>query len=172
VNRVVLPVAILVFYFTIPVSSRDAPLGLLVGTLLGAGLLMLVARVVFTELRREERRLKPIHLLIAFELALVVFSFGYYLLAHANPAEFTGLSTRLDALYFSMTTMATVGYGDVSATGQLARALVTIQLAFNLVFIATLFGLLQDQVRQNALRRRASSATTGEGTSPEEPERP
>ncbi|MCE1174149.1 MAG: potassium channel family protein [Propionibacteriales bacterium] len=158
VNRVVLPVAILVFYFVVPVSSRDAPLGLLLGTLLGAALLALVAKVVFTELRREERRLKPIHLLIAFELALVTFSLGYYLLAHANPAEFTGLTTRLDALYFSMTTMATVGYGDVSASGQLARLLVTIQLAFNLVFIAALFGLLQDQVRHGALRRKADAA--------------
>jgi hypothetical protein len=159
VDRVVLPVAILVFYFVIPVSSRDAPLGLLLGTLLGAALLGLVAKVVFTELRREERRLKPIHLLIAFELALVTFSLGYYLLAHYNPTEFIGLSTRLDALYFSMTTMATVGYGDVSASGQLARLLVTIQLGFNLVFIAALFGLLQDQVRRGALRRKTGAAS-------------
>ena len=158
VNRVVLPVAILVFYFVVPVSSGDAPLGLLLGTLLGAALLALVAKVVFTELRREERRLKPIHLLIAFELALVTFSLGYYLLAHAHPAEVTGLTTRLDALYFSMTTMATVGYGDVSASGQLARLLVTGQLAFNLVFIAALFGLLQDQVRHGAFRPKTDPA--------------
>jgi len=76
----------------------------------------------------------------------VISSLGYYLLAHYNPAEFIGLTTRLDALYFSMTTMTTVGYGDISASGQLARLLVTLQLAFNLVFIAALFGLLKDQV--------------------------
>lgn len=153
VNRVLLPVAILVFYFIVPAGEHDAPLGELLGVIVGAASILLVARVIFTELSRDEKRLKPIHLLIAFELVLVTFSLGYYLLSQSDPAQFIGLTTRLDALYFSMTTMATVGYGDVHAAGQAARLLVTIQLAFNLVFIAALFGLLQDQVRRRANRQ-------------------
>jgi voltage-gated potassium channel len=147
-NRVILPVAIVVFYFIIPIGTTDAPLGVLLGIIVGVAAVLLIAKVIFTEFGRDERRLKPIHLLIAFELVLVIFSLGYYLLAQSAPDQFAGLTTRLDALYFSLTTMSTVGYGDIHAAGQAARLLVTGQLAFNLVFIAALFGLLQDQVRQ------------------------
>lgn len=47
-----------------------------------------------------------------------------------------------------MTTLATVGYGDVHPTGQMARVLVTVQMAFNLVFIGALLSVLSDQMRR------------------------
>ena len=59
------------------------------------------------------------------------------------------METKTDALYFTMSTLATVGFGDVHATGQLARLLVTIQIAFNLVFVATLVTVLSKRVRRN-----------------------
>jgi hypothetical protein len=105
---------------------------------------------VFQEFRREQRLL-PVHLILVLELALVVFALTYYGIAVRNPDEFSGLHTRLDGLYFSMTTMSTVGYGDVHAVGQTGRMLVTIQLAFNLVFVGGLIALIQEQVRE---RRR------------------
>ncbi|WP_281367034.1 potassium channel family protein [Janibacter alkaliphilus] len=49
----------------------------------------------------------------------------------------------MDALYFTMTMVSTVGFGDITATGQLARVLVTLQMAFNLLFIAALVRLFQ-----------------------------
>lgn len=146
--------AILVFYFIVPVGTNDAPAGEVIGFAVGALAVLTVAAVIFAEVERAEKRLRPIHLVLAFELVLVTFSLGYYLLAHSNPDQFIGLNTRLDALYFSMVTMSTVGYGDITAHGQWARVMVTSQLAFNLVFIAALVGLLQDQLRSGALRRR------------------
>ena len=96
-------------------------------------------------------------------LVLVIFSFGYFLLTVQQPGQFNGLTTRLDALYFSMTTMSTVGYGDIHAEGQLARLLVTVQLVFNLVFVASLVSLFQDQIRRGGarewLRPRPSGST-------------
>ncbi len=149
-----LPVAILVFYFIVPVGSNDAPAGEVIGMAVGALAVLTVASVIFAEVQRAEKRLRPVHLLLAFELVLVTFSLGYYLLAHSNRDQFIGLDTRMDALYFSMVTMSTVGYGDITAHGQWARIMVTSQLAFNLVFIAALIGLLQDQLRSGALRRK------------------
>lgn len=156
IGRVILPVAILLFYFLVPVSARDAPVGELIGLAITVVSIGAVAAVVFSEASRADRRLRPVHLLLAFELVLVIFSMTYYLIASANPNQFFGLNTRLDALYFSMTTMSTVGYGDIHALGQAARGIVTMQLAFNLVFIASLVALLQDQVRRGALRRKVS----------------
>ena len=72
----------------------------------------------------------------------------------STPAEFTGVHTRIDALYLSMATVSTVGFGDASATGQLARAVITGQMAFNIAFVATLVGLFQSRLQTNRERRR------------------
>lgn len=77
-----------------------------------------------------------------------------------------GIETRLDALYFSATTMTTTGYGDIVATGQLARGLVTAQLVFDVVFVATVVGLIQAGIRRRqeasrpGSRHRACHATS------------
>lgn len=58
-----------------------------------------------------------------------------YALATQVPGEFAGLATRTDALYFTMVTMTTVGFGDVHPVGQRARLLVTAMIAFSLLFL-------------------------------------
>lgn len=160
-----LPVAVVTFYFLMPVSAGDAPVGTVLGLLMGVLSLIAVAGVVFNELRQADQHLRPVHLLLAFEVVLVVFSSAYYLLAVQFPGEFSGLHTRLDALYFSMTTMSTVGYGDITASGQIGRLLVTVQLVFNLVFVAALVTVVQDQIRRGQFRRWARPRS-GEGAEP------
>lgn len=142
-------------YIAVPVNAEDAPIGSLGGIAVSLAGLGIVAAVIVDEVRRSHKRLRMIHLALALELVLVIFSFCYYLLAIHHPDEFIGLHTRLDALYFSIATVTTVGYGDVSAAGQLARGLVTIQLVFNLVFVAALAGLFQN--RMDTVRNRAET---------------
>ena len=72
----------------------------------------------------------------------------------ANPDQIAGLDTRLDSLYFTMTTLLTIGYGDIHAAGQAARALVLIQMVFNVVIIATAATTLTSRIRT----RRSSVA--------------
>ena len=138
-----------------PVSSSDAPLGRAAGSLVSVAALAAVAVVIVREVRRSEhdRRLRPVHLVLAIELVLVAFSMTYYLVARHDPTEFVGLRTRLDALYFSLTTTTTVGYGDITAAGQRARLFVTVQLGFTLVFVGVIVGLLKDQLQQRNHRR-------------------
>lgn len=155
------------FYFLVPVGASDAPVGTALGFVVGAVCLVAIAGTVFNEVRQAAKRLRPVHLLLAFELVLVIFSLGYYLLTVQQPEQFSGLSTRLDALYFSMTTMSTVGHGDIHAQGQLARLLVTVQLVFNLVFVASLVSLFQDQIRRRGAREWLRSTSTG--STPEPP---
>jgi voltage-gated potassium channel len=86
-------------------------------------------------------------------LAIVLWAIAFFALVYARlagiPGEFAGLATRLDAFYFTFTTLATVGFGDVHATGQAARLVVTVQIVFNLVVLA-----LAVQVLVAALRRQ------------------
>ena len=75
-------------------------------------------------------------LLVALYVAVLFFALSYYLLAISNPEAIAGVETRLDALYFSLTIVSTVGFGDVHAINQAARAVVSLQLVFDLMFVS------------------------------------
>jgi voltage-gated potassium channel len=94
-------------------------------------------------------------------VAIVLWAIALFVLVYARlagvPGEFAGLATRLDAFYFTFTTLATVGFGDIHASGQAARLVVTVQVAFNLVVLA-----LAAQVLVTALRRHARGLRDGE----------
>jgi hypothetical protein len=83
-------------------------------------------------------------------VAVVVFAFSAYTLERGDPTQFEGLETRLDALYFAAATAATVGFGDVHAVGQGARALVLGQMVFNVVLLGAAVALLSARVRAAA----------------------
>ena len=69
--------------------------------------------------------------------------------------QFAELETKTDALYFTLSTLATVGFGDVHAAGQLGRALVSVQVTFDLVFVAAVVTVLTTQLRARAAERRS-----------------
>jgi hypothetical protein len=56
-------------------------------------------------------------------------------------------------LYFTTTTLTTVGTGDVHAAGQVARALVLVQMVFNGLFVASTVTLLASRLRSAAAQR-------------------
>ena len=69
-------------------------------------------------------------------LFLLLFAATYYLMAQADLDNFNVHSlTRTDALYFTVTVFATVGFGDIVATTQLARLVVTVQMILDLVVL-------------------------------------
>ncbi len=144
------PVGLLLIFFLVPFDADRAPVGVLVGVLVSLLGLGLVSAVVYREAGRRERQFTVVRLVLLLEAVLMTFSFLYYLLASSGPGQFVGLETRLDALYFATTTISTVGYGDVHASGQLARGLVTAQIVFNLGFVAAFATLLRD--RLNTIR--------------------
>jgi voltage-gated potassium channel len=67
--------------------------------------------------------------------AVAFFALVYFRLSLA-PGELAGVATRLDALYFTVTILTTVGFGDIVAVGQAARAVVLVQMAFNISVLA------------------------------------
>lgn len=92
---------------------------------------------------------------IVLLLTMVVYGFSaLYLVIDRSGGQFDGIETRLDAVYFTVTTLSTVGFGDVNATGQAARLAVTLQILFDLTLLAVSIRLLADAART----RRAASA--------------
>lgn len=86
-------------------------------------------------------------------LVIVAFATAYYALGTSTD-QIPGIQTKVDAFYFTVTTLSTVGYGDIVATGQGARVLVSVHILFNVSLIAGAFRV----VSQAARDRRAGGA--------------
>ena len=85
----------------------------------------------------------------SFPLVILSFASTYYGMGRADPGNFNEVITRTDALYFTVTVFATVGFGDIVATSQAARIAVTVQMIVNMVLIGgiarVLFGTVQQR---------------------------
>ncbi|NUS72381.1 MAG: two pore domain potassium channel family protein [Corynebacteriales bacterium] len=68
-------------------------------------------------------------------LLLLLFATTYFLMAQSESESFNETLTRTDALYFTITVFATVGFGDIVATSENARLLVTVQMVVNVLII-------------------------------------
>lgn len=132
-------VVIIATFYLIPVRA-DRELGVrVVLTLLALGLLAVIVT------RHVRRGTDPLARLLTLLLAAVATLALAFYTAAATPGQFVGLETRTDALYFTIVTMATIGYGDIHATGQLARILV---IVFQLVFPTTLMSTIARRLRR------------------------
>ena len=73
------------------------------------------------------------------------------------PNSYTEPLTRLDALYFSVTMFATVGFGDITPVTELARVITVLQMLANLIFL----GVVARVLFGAALDSRPSTAGPG-----------
>lgn len=154
---------LLVAYFAVPVETNAPNWRLVLGVALTAGAVVLAGLVIVRQLRFQMsgvgRVVRIQGLLLLLEIVVVAFATAYYMLAQSTD-QMAGISTRLDSLYFTIVTMATVGYGDIHAVGQFARGLVTVQIVFNLIFVGALTSLLTSRMRDASGTRSANSATS------------
>ena len=129
-------------YYTFPVEwTGSSPVVVALSLLVTVGGVALVGTMMVRELGsvrsgtagRGERVLSMLVILLVMAASLT-----FFLLNQIRPEQVSGLETRTDALYFTLSTMTTVGYGDVHAEGQLARAIVCVLIVFNVVVVAAL----------------------------------
>ena len=104
-----------------------------------AGLLILTA-VAAWQVRAVLRARYPgvraaVGLAATVPLFLLLFASAYYVMAKGTPGSFSQHLTRTDALYFTVTTFTTVGFGDITATSQTARVVVTVQMILDLLVL-------------------------------------
>jgi hypothetical protein len=81
----------------------------------------------------------------AYALAIFCFSVLYVYLVRRDPAAFSGILDLGDAIFFSIVTMTTTGYGDITPKSGPAKFVVGIQILFgffyNILFFSIFAGL-------------------------------
>lgn len=80
---------------------------------------------------------------------LALFAVTYLAISN-HPGQIVGMATPLDALYFTMTTLMTIGFGDIAAQGQLARGTVLVQMFFSVLVLSATVRLLSSLTKSLA----------------------
>jgi hypothetical protein len=162
---------ILGIYYLVPFTNRVGSTAIL---RLGSGIALFGA-VLAWEIRRvalhDLPELRAVRALgITIPVFLIAFAGVYLSLSHASASHFSEPLNHTGALYLTVTVFSTVGFGDITPQGDLARILVAIQMLLDLVIIATIVRLLFSVARaglaaaQPSGNREASAESTATPT--------
>jgi voltage-gated potassium channel len=147
-------VGLLVLYYLLPM---DRVRGVQLLLLLAAGLAAVVGLCVWEVraiLRSQYPAVQAVQgLATAVPMFLLLFATVYFVLAGQGPAAFTQPLNRTDALYFTVTVFATVGFGDIAPVTQAARIAVTVQMVANLLVLGILLRAVTGAVQLSRARR-------------------
>ena len=157
---------LVVVYYRLPFTGAvDASTFVLL-----AGGLALFAAVITWQvrsiLRSDYPALRAIEgLAAAIPLFLLVFAAAYVKLADTQADAFTEPLSRTDALYFTITVFATVGFGDIAPVTNAARIAAMVQMVGDLLVVGLVLRLMLGAVKQGRERR------AGAAGAPESPDR-
>jgi hypothetical protein len=147
-------VVIVVAYFIAPLDSAMSPATIIELMLLALAIFAFIGWQIWRITQSDYPTIRAVEALAFIIPAyLVFFTVIYFLIEHANPATFGTSQTRLDSLYFSATVFTTVGFGDISAKTQAARAIVLCQMVLDLVILGLVVRLVVNAVKIGQKRR-------------------
>lgn len=97
---------------------------------------------------------------LVFGMFLSLFAFIYVSFSALDPGAFSQPIDKVGGIYFSMTILATVGFGDISAVSDVARVTVTLQMVLDMVLIGVAFKLLAGATRRAVERTVSETSNT------------
>jgi voltage-gated potassium channel len=161
-------VGLVAIYYLLPLDRTSIPvaIGMLAVGLLALG--GLVAFQVWSIIRATFPALRAVGALAtSVPLFLLLFAGTYYVMGGISEANFSEPLTRTDALYFTVTVFATVGFGDIVATTEGARVVVMGQMVAGIVIIGLGARIIVDAVKRGQQRQpEPASDATSEADSP------
>ena len=132
--------------------------------LLAAGLALFAAVITWqvrSILRSAYPALRAIEALgAAIPLFLLVFAAAYVKLADTQAEAFTEPLSRTDALYFTITVFATVGFGDIATVTDAARITTMVQMVGDLLVVGLVLRLMLGAVKQGRERRAGAAGAS------------
>jgi voltage-gated potassium channel len=154
---------LVVLYYLLPLDrpwSADTAVRLLAGLLVFVGITVWQVRRIVGSRYPGLQAFEALGLIVPFYLLL--FASTYFLMERASVADFTEPLTRTDALYFTVTVFATVGFGDIAPKAEAARVLLIVQMLGDLAVLGAGIRILLGAVQRG---RQQRPDTGGDGGS-------
>lgn len=153
-------VGLLAVYYLAPLDQLS---GVPLAVSLVVGLIVLTAATAYEVRAIIRARLPAVRAIQAVAaivpLFLLLFAATYFLMAEADAGNFnTHALSRTDALYFTVTVFSTVGFGDITATSQVARVIVIVQMLLDLIVIGVVIRVFLGAVQRGRGRRDMTQA--------------
>jgi voltage-gated potassium channel len=151
--------ALIALYFLLPLQkgfSARTLVGLTVAVCVV--IVMVVLEYHATVSSPFPRLTAAVGLSVVIALFTLAFAIVYYLMELDSASSFNATMTRLDALYFTTTVLTTVGFGDITATSETARAVITVQMFADLILIGVIVRVLRNAVGSGLSRRASGDA--------------
>jgi hypothetical protein len=165
-KTVALCVALVAAYALVPLEGDWGWAGLVAGG--GAALAIVV--VVVRRVRRVLHAERPVPeaiaaIVVTATLTIFTSSATYFAMSQSTEGSFRGLETKVDATYFAVTIMTTVGFGDIVPVSQAARLVTTLHMIFTVALVGAALRLITLAARHN-LSRRGGAAGPSEASGP------
>lgn len=153
--------AMLLLYAVVPVPGKSGAAAL-VGMVIGlVFFVVLIGWQIHAIVRAKHPVLRAVETVaLALPTLVIIFAFTYLTISRADPQSFSESLSRVDAMYFTVSTVSTVGLGDITPVSAGARIVVTFQMLFDLALLAGL-------VRLVILATRTGLRRQGVGSSPD-----
>lgn len=145
-------------YLLLPTPRGDAPPWELISAAVLVSILYALAAawsVVAIHRASHPMRAGGMLLLIMITAMVIIFSISYLALSADDPSSFTEPLDKIDALYFTMTILSTVGFGDITAVSSAARVAVVLQMVVAVTLLTVLAKVLLEVARGETQRRKA-----------------
>lgn len=155
-------IALIIGVSTVEVTASESA-GVLPWVLMATIAIWLVLAALYVRYQIRKVRVSAFPLIRGIEALMVgsvifvaVFTKAYYSLSVNNPGAFTEPLTYFDAYYFTVTVLATVGFGDIAPVTVPARAVTMVQMVLDLGLLAVGVRVLVTEVRRARARRRGT----------------
>lgn len=150
----------LLVYAAIPLDDLGSARVAAVGSVIGLALLgvvfvrqmMRVSRAPYPGLAAVEA------LTLVFGMFLAIFACIYDAMSTLDLGAFTQPIDKVGGVYLSVTILATVGFGDITAVSNAARLVVTSQMVIDLILISAAVKAMDLSARQGLAARQAAHA--------------
>ena len=93
-------------------------------------------------------------------LLIAIFASIYSAISLSDPEAFTEILTPFSSMYFSLTVLATVGFGDIAPHSVPARSVAMLQMVLDLVFIGLLVRVFANVAKRSLTNRNNAQKTS------------
>jgi voltage-gated potassium channel len=163
IRAIVATVVLLVVYYQAPL---DRPVDLRLALWLAGGLVILGVAVAWQAraiTASQTPRLQAVETAaVALPTLIVLYASVYTVMSHDQPESFSEVLGRTDALYYTMTVFATVGFGDIVPTTESTRIVTMTQMVVGLLAVGLAAKLLMGAVQEAVARAAAAARPPGD----------